>query len=128
MKDYSKILESSGKNSLQRIINIGADQKLNEWNILQLVEEMSGKMRNRLDAVLDAQWKQSVGGVQLQLSESTGKSKRLMLKAQIFRQGPAKLTLKVFAHEILPGGKTVKIAKAVYQITLVRSLKRGNAA
>lgn len=121
MKDYSRILESSKRNNLQRIINIGAESKLNEWNILRLIEDMSNRMRTRLDSVIDNPWKHSVSGVNLELSKISGKGRRLMLKAQFYRISNSEMTLKVFAHEILSDGKAVKVARAIYQINVVKS-------
>ena len=128
MRDYSRILESSKKSSLQRIINLSAEQRLNEWNTLLLLEDMSGKMRARLDAVLDNPWTHQVSGVSLELSELSGKGRRLMLKAQIYRMNNQELLLKVFAHELLIDGKAKRVARAVYQIKLVREMQRGKAA
>lgn len=128
MRDYSRILESSKKSSLQRIINLGADQKLNEWNILRLLEDMSGKMRTRLEAVMDDQWKHQVAGVNLELSEVSGKARRLMLKAQIYRVSNQELTLKVFAHELLGDGKAKRVARAIYKIKIIRDMGQVKAA
>ena len=128
MRDYSRILEASKKSSLQRIINLGADQKLNEWNTLRLLEDMSGKMRNRLDGVMENQWKHQVAGVNLDLSEVSGKARRLMLKAQIYRVSNQELTLKVFAHELLADGKAKRVARAIYKIKIIRDMQQGKAA
>ncbi len=128
MKDYSRILEASKRNTLQRIINISTDQNLNQWNLLKLVEDMSNQMRTRIDSVIDGPWKQVVAGVNLELTEVSGKGRRLMLKAQIYRVSNQELTLKVFAHEMLGEGKTTKVAKAIYHINIVRSFNEGKAA
>ena len=128
MKDYSRILEASKRNSLQRIINIGSDQKLNEWNILRLLEEMSGRMRDNLDSVMDEPWKHHVSGVKLEMAEFKGKGRRLMLKAQIYRVSNQELTLKVFAHELMADGKAVRVARAIYQIKVSRAFPKGRAA
>lgn len=128
MRDYSRILEASKRSSLQKIINLGADQKLNEWNILRLLEDMSVKMRSRLDAIMDNPWKHQVAGVNLELSEISGKGRRLMLKAQVYRVSNQELNLKVFAHELLADGKARRVARAVYNIRIVRYIQRTKAA
>lgn len=128
MRDYSRILEASKRSSLQKIINLGADQKLNEWNILRLLEDMSVKMRSRLDAIMDNPWKHQVAGVNLELSEISGKGRRLMLKAQVYRVSNQELNLKVFAHELLADGKARRVARAVYNIRIVRDIQRAKAA
>lgn len=128
MKDYTRILESSKRNTQQRIITIGADEKLNEWNILRLIEDMCGRMRAHLDAVIDDPWKQRVGGVKLEFTKVSGKGRRLMLKAQIYRVSNQELSLKVFAHEMLGEGKTARVARATYQIHIERNFQQGKAA
>lgn len=128
MKDYSRILEASKRNQLQRIVNLGADQKLNEWNLLRMIEEMCETMRSRIDAVMEQHYLQKVSGVNLQFSEISGKGKRLMLKAQVFRISNQEMQLKVFAHELLADGKAVRVARAVYQIRVLRDYGQGRAA
>lgn len=128
MRDYSRILEASKRGSLQKIINLGADQKLNEWNILRMLEDMSDKMRTRLNGIMDNPWKHEVAGVNLELSEISGKGRRLMLKAQVYRVSNQELNLKVFAHELLADGKARRVARAVYNIKIVRDLQQVKAA
>lgn len=128
MKDYSKILEASKRNSMQRIIGIGNDYQLTEWNILRLIEDMGERMRQRLEGIMDPNLETNVGGVKLELSEITGKGRRLMLKAQIYRVSNQELQLKVFAHEMLPEGKTSRVARAIYQLNISRSMSRGMVA
>ena len=82
---------------------------------------MSDRMRARLDSVINNPWKQSVSGVNVEFTKISGKGRRLMLKAQIYRISNNEMTLKVFAHEILSDGKAIKVARAVYQIQVIKS-------
>lgn len=85
-------------------------------------------MRSRLDAIMDNPWKHQVAGVNLELSEISGKGRRLMLKAQVYRVSNQELNLKVFAHELLADGKARRVARAVYNIRIVRDIQRAKAA
>lgn len=124
MKDYAHILETSRRASIQKVVPLKSDKAgLSQWNALQLIEDTAAKLRSRLDAILPKELQETVTNVNLEIFNDPEKGLQLFIKGQFYGVTKKELLLKVFVHQINSKGKSIRVAKAVYQIALERDFR-----
>ena len=127
MKDIFRILDKSKKAHLQKIVLINSsDYPNSQWQAINLIESSAKQMMGRIEAALPKGYKKNIIEVDLDLYEKPGKGEKLFVKAQLYPETKYISCVKIFVHETDSRNKSIKIARAIYQIKLVD--KVGKAA
>lgn len=116
MQDYVKLLEATRRASVHRKASVKAGAE-DQFSILQMIEDLSLVLRQRLEEVLPSHLGHHVSRVKLELID-TPIDAPILYRAQFYRHDRKNFQLRVYAHQQGKKGRGVKLARAVYHISI----------
>lgn len=129
MKNYLRILETCKRDRLHKTVNLrSGNQELDQWQALSLTEEMAGELLARLKGVVGSQLQVKIVNVKSNFFEKSTKDSIVRGRAQLYENEHRRILLKVFVHQENGKGKTVRIARSIYELELVQNMLRTKVA